>query len=53
MSNPELKQTIINTIGDLCSNFLYYDRKEDEYLSSDQLEQAVKDGVITVDEMAE
>lgn len=46
-----MKQIILNTISDLCSNFLYYDRKEDEELSMDQLNEAVKSGEITVDEM--
>lgn len=46
-----MKQTILNTISDLCSNFLYYDRKEDEELSMEQLNEAVKSGEITVDEM--
>lgn len=46
-----MKEIIINTIDDLCSKFLYYDRKEDEELSADQLNQAVRKGIITVDEM--
>ena len=46
-----MKQTILNKISDLCSNFLYYDRKEDEELSMEQLNEAVKTGEITVDEM--
>lgn len=46
-----MKQYILDTISDLCSNFLYYDRKEDEDLSMEQLNKAVKDGVVTIDEM--
>ncbi len=46
-----MKQKIINTISDLCGHFLYYDRKEDETLSMEQLNKAVADSVITVDEM--
>jgi hypothetical protein len=46
-----MKQTILDTISDLCSDFLYYDRKEDEDLSMEQLNEAVKSGEITVDEM--
>lgn len=46
-----MKQIILDTISDLCSNFLYYDRKEDEDLSMDQLNDAVNTGVITIDEM--
>ncbi len=47
-----MKQIILNTIEDLCSNFLYYDRKEDEELNAAQLNDAVKSGEITIDEMA-
>lgn len=46
-----MKQAIIDTISDLCSDFLYYDRKEDEDLSMEQLNKAVADGEITIEEM--
>lgn len=46
-----MKKIILATISDLCSNFLYYDRKEDEDLSMEQLNEAVKNGEITIDEM--
>ena len=46
-----MKEIILNTISDLCSNFLFYDRKEDEELSEEQLNEAVEFGTITVDEM--
>lgn len=46
-----MKQQILNTISDLCSDFLYYNRKEDEDLSMEQLNQAVNSGEITIDEM--
>jgi hypothetical protein len=48
-----MKEVILNTIDDLCSSFLYYDRKEDEELSMEQLNEAVKKGKITIDEMVE
>ena len=48
-----MKQTILDTIEDLCSDFTYYDRKEDEQLSMEQLNQAVASGEITIDEMVE
>ena len=48
-----MKQIILNTITDLCSNFLYYDRKEDKDLSAEDLEEAVENGTITIDEMVE
>jgi hypothetical protein len=45
------KQHIKDVISDLVSDFAYYDRKEDEDLSMEDLNEAVKNGVITVDEM--
>ena len=46
-----MKQKILDTIQDLASSFLYYDRKEDEELSIEDLNGAVKNGEITIDEM--
>lgn len=46
-----MKEKILSTISDLCSDFLFYDRKEDESLSVKQLNRAVKSGEITIDEM--
>lgn len=48
-----MKQEILDTISDLAVDFVYYDRKEDEQLSHDQLIQAIKDEVMTVDDMCE
>lgn len=47
----ETKKLIIDKISDLCSNFLYYDRKGDCELSMEKLNKAVKSKQITVDEM--
>jgi hypothetical protein len=47
------RQHIAATIMDLVSNFVYYDRKEDEELPRGALEEAVKAGEVTVDEMIE
>ena len=49
----DIKQIIINTVKDLAADFLYYDRKEDEELSSDQLNEAFIDGTITTNEIIE
>lgn len=49
MSN--LRQKISNTISDLVVDFLYYDRKGDDELGVGDIDQAVKDDVISVDEM--
>ncbi len=48
-----MKKTILDTISDLCSSFLYYDRKDDEELTMEQLNEAVKSGEITIDEMVD
>jgi hypothetical protein len=44
-----MKQIILDTINDLCRDFVFYNRKEDEELSGEQLETAVKNGIITID----
>ena len=46
-----MKQIILNTIQDLAGHFLYYDRKEDESLTMEQLNNAVASEEITIDEM--
>ena len=46
-----MKEQILSAISDLVSDFAYYDRKEDEDLSAEQLEEAVRSGEITIDEM--
>lgn len=53
MNAEKAKQKIFNEISDLCSNFLYYDRKEDEDLSVKKLNKAFKKGVVTIDECVE
>ena len=45
------KKLIINAISDLCINFLFYDRKEDEELTMEVLNRAVREGIITIDDM--
>lgn len=48
-----VKQSILDIISDLCSDFLYYDRKEDEIIGRDELNEIVANGEITIDEMVE
>ena len=48
-----MKQIIMNTIDDAVSNFLYYDRKEDEELPLGSIEEAIKSGDITYGEIVE
>jgi plasmid maintenance system antidote protein VapI len=46
-----MKKKILATVDDLVGSFLYYDRKEDEELSIDQLNEAIETGEITIDEI--
>ena len=44
-------ENIENTIEDLVSDFLYYDRKEDEDLPVGVIQKAIKDGLITKEQI--
>lgn len=46
-----MKEIIFNTVEDLVSNFVYYDRKEDEDLSANELTMAIKSGEVTIEEI--
>jgi hypothetical protein len=48
-----VKETIFDTVDDLVSDFLYYDRKEDDQLSRDVLESMIASGEVTVAEITE
>lgn len=45
------KNLILETVSDLATMFLYYDRKEDDDLSMGVIEQSIINGDITVDEI--
>jgi hypothetical protein len=45
------RQVIFETLSDTVSRFLYYDRKEDEALPVGRIEEAIKNGWITVEEI--
>jgi hypothetical protein len=45
------KAHILGVIEDLVGDLLYYDRKEDEELRRGEIEKAIQEGVVTVDEM--
>ncbi len=49
--DDDRRDLILDYISDLISNFLYYDRKEDEDLPLGAIEESIKAGEITVDEM--
>jgi len=46
-----MRTILLNTISDIITDFLYYHRKEDESLPKGQIEEWVKSGAITVDEI--
>lgn len=45
------RQNILDTASDLMSNFLYYDRKEDEDLGRGEIAKALQSGEVTIDEL--
>jgi hypothetical protein len=51
--SQELKNMIKGTIEDSVANFFYYNRKEDEELPVGKIEMAVKEGVLTKEEILE
>lgn len=48
-----MRKIIFDTVTDMVSKFLYYDRKEDDELPVGAIDQAIKDGVITVNEIVD
>lgn len=46
-----MKEKILAIIGDSVTDLLYYDRKEDDELPIGAINEAVKNGEITIDEM--
>lgn len=51
--DTDIKELIKNTIKDLVADFLYYDRKEDEELGVEMIENAVEDSIVTVGDMVD
>ncbi len=47
------KELILGHVQDLVADFLYYDRKEDEDLPRGQIQAAIKENIVTVDEIIE
>ena len=53
MSEPNRKDYIMANVDQFVIDFLYYDRSEDEDLPLDAIEEAIKAGETSVDEIAE
>lgn len=49
--SPELRQLILNEASDCASNFMYYDRKDDEDLPRGSIENAISENVVTVEDI--
>lgn len=47
----DLRIKILDTVTDCVTGLLYYDRKEDDELPVGAIEDAIRDGVVTVDEI--
>jgi len=47
----DIRENIFNTISDLVLDLMYYDRKEDETLPRGDIEKAVHNKYISIDEM--
>lgn len=47
------RDTILGRARDLAAALLYYDRKEDEDLGEGQIEQAIRAGEVSVEEIVE
>ena len=47
----KIKNKILGLVSDLVSDLTYYDRKNDEDLSVEQFNEAVENGVVTIDEI--
>ncbi len=45
------KDDILDVVSDLVGAFLYYDRKDDELMPRGEIEKAIKNGVISVDDI--
>lgn len=51
--NKERHEIIRDAVSDLVGSFLYYDRKEDDDLPRGAIEEAIKAGELTVDDIIE
>lgn len=51
LTNADKRQRILGAVEACAGGLMYYDRKEDQDLPRGAIEQAVKDAVITVDEI--
>lgn len=48
-----MKDFILKATTDLVSSFLYYDRKEDDILPVGEIEKAIKNGEISIEDIVD
>lgn len=48
-----IKELILIHVSDLVKNFIYYNRKEDEELPVGEIEKAIQEGTITIEEITD
>lgn len=51
MNSNQNKILILDTLEDLVTNFLYYDRKEDEEVPLNFIESSIDNNLITIEEI--
>ncbi len=51
MKTKTRRKIILDVVHDLVSDFLYYDRKGDEDLPRESIEESIEIGEITIDEI--
>jgi hypothetical protein len=51
VNDQALRRIILDTASDLAKDFAYYDRKEDEDLRRGAIEQALADGMVSLDDI--
>lgn len=53
MDKEETKEYIFSAIDDMIIDFLVYDRKDDQFLPREVIENMVKNGDLDIDEMVD
>ena len=53
MSELSKTETLNIAVRDLVSSLMYYDRKEDDELSREDMEELLNSGIVTLDDIAD
>lgn len=51
MTADQTKEMILSYLGGLVKHFTYYDRKNDEDLTEEILDNAIKTGIVSIEEI--